>query len=167
MMQTLKFQIGLMRFFGGVKPADQRIHAVCANSSAPTLTTFKFRNTQKTASFIACVCSFLVLNVARCRNITKVVKCIVARVPVNMVYIAGRPAASYIKPRQSVNVIAPFVDTNNRVSFGFSVPSNRPWNNFTARFNAPNKLPCFKIVVQQRTQLVKCDFGISHAISLP
>lgn len=167
MMQTLKFQIGLVRFFGGVKPTNQRIYTVCANSSAPTFTTFKFRNTQKTASFIARVCSFLILNVACCRNITKIVKRIVARIAVDMVYIANRPAASYIKPRQSVNVIAPFVDTNNRVSFGFSVPSNRPWNNFTARFNAPSKLPCFGIVVQQRTQLVKCDFGVSHAISLP
>lgn len=167
MMQTLKFQIGLMRFFGGVKPTNQRIYTVCANSRTPTPTTFKFRNTQKTTRFIACVRSFLILNVACRRNITKIVKRIVARVAIDMVYITNRPAAGHIKPRQSVNVIAPFVNANNRVSFGFSVPSNCPLNNFTARFNAPSKLPCFGIVVQQRTQLIKCDFGVSHAISLP
>lgn len=166
MMQTLCFHIGLMRFFWCVKPAYQPVDAVGANSRSPSFATFKFRHTQKPPGLVASVRSFLVLNVARRRNIAKVAKSIVARVAVNVVNVARGPCAGHVKPRQPIGPVPSFVDSDSCVSFGLGIPSNRPWNNFTARFNAPSKAPCFGIVVQQCTQLVKCDVKMAHAISL-
>lgn len=166
MMQPFCFQIGLMRFFRRVKPAYQLVNAVGANSSPPSFATFKFRHSQKPCGLIAGMCSFLILNVARCRNVAKVAERVVARIAVNVVNIACGPCAGCVKPRQPTGSIASFIDANNCVSFRLGIPSNRPWNNFTARFNAPSETPCFGIVVQQCTQLVKCEVKMAHAISL-
>ena len=165
-MQTFCFKICLMRFLGRVKPTNQRVDTVRTNSCTPSFTAFKFGNTQKSSSFVSNVCTFLVLNVARSRNISKIAKSIVAWVAVNVVNVTQRPCAGHVKPRQTAGSIPSFVDTNNCVSFRFGIPRNRPRNNLTARFDAPSKLACFGIVVQQCTQLVKCDVKMAHAISL-
>ena len=159
-------QIGLMRFFRRIKPANNGLYAVGANSRSPSFATPKLRHPQKPPGLVTGVCSFLVLNVARRRNITKVAKSIVARVAVNVINGTRRPRTGHIKPRQPISSVASFIDANNSVSFRFGIPSNHPRNNFTARFDAPSKAPCFGIVVQQCTQLVKCDVKMAHAISL-
>lgn len=159
-------QIGLMRFFRRIKPTNDCLYAIGANSRAPSFTAFQFRDAKKAASFVARVCSFLILNVARRRNIAKIAKCVVARVAVNMVNVAGRPFTSHVKPGQTTGSVSSFVDADNCVSFRFGITGNRPRNNFTACFDAPSKATCFGIVVQQRTQLVKCDVKMAHAISL-
>ena len=166
MMQTLCFQIGLMRFLGRVKPTNQCVDTVCANPRAPSLAAFEFGNAQKPSRFVSGVRTFLVLNVARSRNITKIAKCVIARVAVNVVNIIIRPCAGHVKPSKPTSAVTSFIDPHNCVSFGFGVPSNRPRNNFAARFYAPGKDTCFGIVVQQCTQLVKCDVKMAHAISL-
>ncbi len=165
-MQTLRFHIGLMRFFWRVKPAYQPVDAVGANSCPPSFATFKFRHSQKPRSLIAGVRSLLVLNVLRCRNIAKIAKRIVARVAVNVINVACGPCAGYVKPCQPIGSVPSFVNSDSCVSFRLGVPGYRPRNNFTARFDAPSKTPCFGIVVQQCTQLVKCDVKMAHAISL-
>ena len=165
-MQTLCFQVGLMRFFGRIKPTDQRVDAVCANPRTPSLAAFKFGNTQKSSGFVSGVRSFLVLNIARSRNITKVAKCVIAWVTINVVDIVTRPRTGHVKPSKPASAVSSFIDPHNCVSFGFGVPGNRPRNNFATRFYAPSENTCFGIVVQQCTQLVKCDVKMAHAISL-
>ena len=166
MMQPFCFQIGLVRFFRRVKPAYKLVNTVGANSCSPSFATFRFRHPQKPRRLIARVRSLLVLNIARCRNVTKIAKRIVAGVAVNVVNITRRPFAGNVKPCESIGSIAPFINANNCVSFRLGIPGNRPRNNFTACFNAPSETPCFGIVVQQCTQLVKCEVKMAHAISL-
>lgn len=166
MMFAFCNQIGLMRFFGRIKPANDGLYAVGANSRSPSFATFKFRHAQKPPGLVAGMCSFLVLNVARRRNIAKVAKSIVARIAVNVVNVARGPCAGHVKPRQPIGSVPSFVNSDSCVSFRLGIPSNRPRNNFTAHFDAPSKAPCFGIVVQQCTQLVKCDVKMAHAISL-
>ena len=166
-MQTFCFQICLMSFFRRIKPTNECVNTICANPCTPTFAAFKFGNAQKAASFVSGVSSFLVLNVARSRNIAKIAKCIVARVAVNMINVVTGPFTCHVKPRKSTGAICYFVDPHNRVSFRLDVPSNRPRNNLATRFNAPGKQTVFGIVVQHCTQLVKCDVSMAHAISLP
>jgi hypothetical protein len=166
MIHTLRFYIGLMRFFRRIKPSYESVNSVCTNPRSPSFTAFKFRHPQKPRSFIAGVCSLLVLNVARRRYITEIAKRVIARVAVNVINIARGPCAGHVKPCQPIGSVTSFVDPDSRVSFGFGIPSDRPRNNFTARFDAPSKATCFGIVAQQRTQLVKCDVEMAHAVSL-
>lgn len=159
-------QIGLMRFFWSIKPTYKFVNAVCANPSAPTLATFQLRDAQKPRSLISSVCAFLVLNVGCSRNIAEIAERIVSRIAVNVVNIARRPGTSHVKPSKSAGSVPSFVDAYNCVSFWLGVPGNRPRNDFSARFSAPSKDSCFGFVVQQCTQLVKCDVKMAHAISL-
>jgi hypothetical protein len=167
MMQSFCFYIGLMRQFGSVKPSYKTVNAVCANTRAPSFAAFKFRHAQKSSRFVACMCPFLVLDVARRQNISKVAKRIVSGVAVNVVNVAGRPFARHVKPRQTTGSVSSFVNPNDCVPFGLDVPSNRARNNFTTRFDAPSKAACFWVVVQQCVQLVKCDVKMAHATILP
>ena len=166
-MLSFHFQIGLMRFFGRIKPANDGLYAVGANPRTPPFAAFKFRHAQKPPGLVAGMCSFLVLNVARRRNIAKVAKSIVARIAVNVVNVARGPCAGHVKPRQPIGSVPSFINADNAVTFGPNVPGNGPRNNFTARFDAPSKAPCFGVVVQQHAQLVKCDVKMAHAINLP
>ena len=166
MMFAFRGQIGLMRFFRRIKPANNGLYAVSANSRAPSFATFKFRYTQKPSGFIACMRPFLVLNVFCCRNIAKIAKSIIPGIAVNVVNVAGRPDSNHVKPCQPTGSISSFVNSDNCVSFRLGISSNRPWNNFAARFHTPSKDTCFGIVVQQCTQLVKCNVKMAHAISL-
>ena len=166
MMQSFCLHVGLMRFFRRVKPTYQLVDAVSANSCSPPFATFKFRHSQKPRSFIANVRSLLVLNVARRRNIPKIAKRIISGVAVNVVNVARGPCASYVKPRQPTSSVPFFVDLYNCISFRLGIPGNCPWNNSTACFYTPSKAACFGIVVQQCTQLVKCNVKMAHVISL-
>ncbi len=165
-MQPFCFYIGLMRQFGRVKPSYKAVNAVGANTRAPSFAAFKFRHAQQSSRFVACMCSFLVLNVARRRNIAEIAKRIVAGVAVNVVNVAGRPFACHVKPCQTTGSVSSFVNPDGCVPFRLGVPSNRAGNNFTTRFDAPSKAACFWVVVQQCVQLVKCDVKMAHATSL-
>ena len=166
-MLTFDFQVGLMRFLRSIKPSNQRMHAVCANPRAPSLAASQLRHPQQSAGFIPCVRSFLILNVACGRYVAQIFERVVARIAVNVVYIACRPCTSHVKPRQTIGAIPFFINANNAVTFRPNVPGNGSRNNFTARFDAPSKASCFGIVAQQRAQLVKCDVKMAHATSLP
>ena len=159
-------QIGLMRFFWRINPTYKFVHAICTDPRAPSFTAFEFGNTQKSPRFVSYVRAFLVLNVGCGRNIAEVAKRVISRVAVNVVYIAHRPNTQYVKPSKPASAVSSFINPHNCVSFGLGVPSNRPWNDFAARFYTPSKDTCFGIVVQQCTQLVKCDVKMAHAISL-
>lgn len=166
MMQSLCFYIGLMRFLRRIKPSYEFVNPVCTDSRSPSLTPFKFGNAQQTASFIAGVCSLLVLNVACRRYIAEIAKRVVAGVAINVINIARGPCAGHVKPSKPVGTVVPFVYSNNSVSVKLNVASRRPWDNFSASFYFPSKFACFGTVVQYCTQLVKCDVRMRHAISL-
>ena len=163
-MLTFCTQIGFMRFFGRIKPTNNGVRSVSANPSTPFFTTFQFRNTKKPTSFISGMCSFLVLNITRSGYISKVGKSIIARVAINVVNVVKRLLTRYIKPSKTTSGVTYFVDTNNRISFRLHVPGNSSRNNFATSFYFPSKNTCFGIVVQNSTQLSKCDFG--HALSI-
>ena len=166
-MQPFCLYIRLMRLFRRIKPTNDRLYAIGANTRSPSFAAFHFRYPQKPSCFVAGMRSSLVLNVARCRNIAEVTERIIAWVAVNVIYITQRPFTSCVKPRQTTGSVSSFINADNAVTFGLNVPGNGPRNNFTARFDAPSKAPCFGVVVQQRAQLVKCDVKMAHAISLP
>jgi len=163
MIQTLCFYIGLMRLFRCVKPAYEFVNAVCANPRSPSAAAFEFGNPQKPSRLVACVRLFLVLNVARSRNVAEIEKRIVARVAVNMVNIASRPFVCHVKPSQPTRFVPFVVNPNDCVPFWFNIPRNRPWNDFAARFDAPSKATRFGSVVQYCSQLVRCDVVRRHA----
>ena len=164
-MLAFFIQIGLMRFFGRVKPTNDNLCSIGANSRSPSFTAFQFRNTKKPASFISGMRFFLILNITRRCYISKIDKTIVARIAINVVNVVQRLFTGYVKPSKPTSPIPSFVNTNNRVSFRFYVPRNSPRNNFSASFYLPSKNSCFGIVVQKRTQLSMCDFGHAFSIS--
>ena len=165
MMFTFCTQIGLMRFLGCVKPTNDGLCPIGANSRSPSFTAFQFRNTKKPASFISNVRLFLVLNIARSSYVAKIIKTIIARVAINMINVVQRLFTSYVKPSKSTSSVSSFVNTNNCISFRLYVPSNSPRNNLSAGFYFPSKNSRFGIVVQKRTQLSMCDFGHAFSIS--
>lgn len=166
-MQSFSRQIGLMRFFRGIEPTDKGGNAVRTNSSAPTFATFKFRNAQIAACFVAAMRSFLILYVFGCTYVAQIIKTIITRISVYMVNIALRPFFGYIKPSKPTCSIRHLIYSNNDVAFRFSVSCNDTWNNFTTSLNPPSKNSSAKIVMQKRTQLLKSNFVFSHALILP
>lgn len=165
-LHPFSFQVCLVRFFGRIKPTDKRRHATCADASTPTLATLQFGYAEQTSRFVTGMRALLVLNVACCRYISKVAKRVVSRVAVYVVNVAKRPISSHVKPSQSTGSVPSFIYPDDCVSFGFDVARNRPWDNFSACFYFPRKNASFGNVVQQCTQLVKCDVRMRHAISL-
>lgn len=165
-MLTFDFQVGLMRFLRSIKPSNQRMHAVCANPRAPSLAASQLRHTQQSAGFIPCMRSFLILNVACGRYVAQIFERVVARIAINVVYIACRPHAGHVKPCQTIGAVPLFIYANDAIPLGLNVSSNCSRNNFSTRFDAPNKVAGFGVVVQQCTQLVKCNVKMAHAISL-
>lgn len=166
-MQPFCLYIRLMRLFRRIKPTNDRLYAIGANTRSPSFAAFHFRYPQKPSCFVAGMRSSLVLNVARCRNIAEVTERIIAWVAVNVIYITQRPFTSCVKPRQTTGSVPSFVDPDGCVPFRVGIPSNRAWNNFTTCFYPPRKTTCFGSVVQQHAQLVKCDIKMAHAVILP
>jgi hypothetical protein len=163
---SLQFQICLVRFFCGVKPSNQHLYTVCANTRAPSFAASQLRHTQQSAGLISCVRLFLILNVACGRYVSQIFERVIAWIAINMIYVARRPHASHVKPSQTIGAVPSFIDANDAVAFGLNIPSNCSRNNFTTRFNAPSKESCFRVVVQQCTQLIKCDVIRRHANSI-
>ncbi len=165
-MFALGRQICFMRLFRRVKPTYERRHAVGADARAPSFAASKFRNTKQAARLVSVMRAFLILNVARCGHIPKVVKRIVSRVAVNVIDITSRPIAGHVEPSQSICSVAPFVDPHYQVAFWISVACQRAGNNLTARFYTPSKCAGFRAIVQQCTQLIVSDVERRHVVSL-
>jgi len=165
MMQPFCGYIGLMRFFWRVKPTKNFLNAVGANPRAPTTAMFLFRHAQKAASFIAAMRASLILVVTRRRNITQILKSVVARVAVNVIYGAGRPLTGHVKPRQTAVAIANALDADDFVAVGVAVPRNCANYNFAARFYFPSKNSRCWVVIQHVLQLFNSN--LAHAASIP
>mgnify|MGYP003339042601 CR=1 len=155
-----------MSFFWCIKPTEQNGYAVGANSCAPTFTAFEFRYAQQTTGFVSCVCPSLILNIFSSGYVTKIIESIVTRIAINVINVSCRPKAGNVKPSQPTSPVSSFVYPNGHVSFWLGVTSNSPRNDFSTRLYLPSEKSGFGTVVQQSTQLVKCDVGMSHAISL-
>jgi len=164
MMFTFFNQIGLMRFFRCIKPTNNGLHPVSANSCPPSFTAFQFRNTKKFASFISRMRFFLILNITRGCYIPKIGKTIVARIAINMVNVVNRLFTSCVKPSKATSAVCYFVNTNNRIPFRFYASCNSAWNNFSASFYFPSKNTRFGGIMQKSTQLIKCDFVHTFSI---
>ena len=167
MVQAFSLNIGLMRFFRRIKPTYKFLNAVCANTRSPSFAAFKFRYTQKTASFVAFMSTFLILNVFCRRNISKITKRIVARVSVNVINITNRPFTCHVKPCQSARPISYIVDADNRIAFRLHIPRNCARNYFSACFNAPSKNTSFGVVKQKFKQFFVAKLVFFHALILP
>ena len=162
MMQTLKFQIGLMRFFGGVKTAFANAFAVGHNLRSPL--SLMGADTQKT-NFIVFGGFSHVLQVTKPRNLAQVSKRIVQFIAVNVIYVPFRHVARNVKPSQSMRQSFNIVDGNRNVARAMRGACNFSNEIRTPMIFTPSKNAGLHVIRQRFAQMLYGNVGCnSHDI---
>jgi len=161
-MQTLKFQIGLMRFFGGVKAAFADAFAVSHNLRPPL--SLMGADAQKT-SLIGFGSFSHVLQITKPRNLAQVSKRIVQFIAVNVVYMPFRHVACNVKPSQSVRQSFNIVNSNRNVARAMRGTCNFSDKIRTPMIFTPSKNAGLHVIRQRFAQMLYGNVGCnSHDI---
>ena len=161
-MQTLKLQVPLMRLLGRVKTACADAFAVHHNLHSPF--SLVGADTQKT-NFIGFGGRSHVLQIAKSGHLPQIDKRIVQLVSVNVVNMAFRHFASYMKPRHSVRKPFDIVNGNRNVPSAVDRPRSFSDKIGAAMVFAPSKNAGLRVVIQRFAQMFNGNvkFG-SHDI---
>ena len=162
MMQTLKFQIGLMRFFWRVKTA--LANAFAANHNLRSPLSLMRADTQKTG-LIGFGGFSHVLQITKPRNLAQVSKRIVQFIAVNVVYVPFRHVARNVKPRQSMRQSFSIVDGNRNVACAVRGTCDFSNKIRTPMIFTPSKNAGLHVIRQRFAQMLYGNVGCnSHDI---
>ena len=162
----LGFKIRLVRLLGSVIPSDKRIDAVGAYARAPAAPALEPRHTKKPRGFVSVVRTPLVLYVACGAYVAEVVKAVILRVSVFVVYGVHWPQTSHVKPRQPADPISHPRNANDYAPVGLHGPRHSANHYFSASFNPPCEHPRRRVVAQDFAQLIVCDATVCHSVSM-
>ena len=161
-MQTLKFQVSLMRPLGRVKAAFADAFAIHHDLNQPFV--LMSANTKK-ARFVCFGRLTHILQITKSGHLPQIDKRVVQLVSVNVVNVVFRHVSSYVKPSQSVRQPFDIVNGNRNVPLTVNRSGNFSDKVRTAMVFAPSKNACLRVVIQRFAQMFNGNvkFG-SHDI---
>jgi hypothetical protein len=158
MKSALGSQIDLVRFFGSIKHA--KVHPFAINGDVRLKTCSMFSGTKQPTS-VSGLGSFEILKIYLLWDIAQVVKSIVKRVPINMVYRMCRPYAIHEEPCQPVflehYVVDSYLSSADRITSGSASNDGVP-----SSPDDPHKHASLRIVVQDLAQAFYGKILLSH-----
>ena len=162
MMLTFKFQVFLMRQLWRVKSACANAFAVDHNLRPPF--SLVSANAQQT-NFIGFGCLPHILQIAKPSNLSQIGKRVIKSIAIDVVNMAFRHSASYIKPRQSMRQSFDVVNSNRNVSGAVDRSCSFSNKIRTPMVFAPSKNASLRVVIQRFAQMFNGNvkFG-SHDI---
>ena len=161
-MFTLGVNIGLMSFFSGIKPSKQDLDAVRAYPCSIPFSIFKPRHAKVSAGSISVVMFALVLNVARCCNITKIFKRIVFSISVYVINVVRRPVSCHVKPSKATGAVPRAINPYDSVTIWPNVSSLRSGHDFSASFFCPRKNSGFRVIIKNFLKPLDGKLRFSH-----
>ena len=162
-MQTLKFQVSLMRLLGRIKAAFTDAFAIHHNLRPPF--SLMGANTKKTY-FVGFGCLPHVLQVTKPGNLTKVAELIVLFVSILMIYVKQWKDACHVQPRKSVSQSFLVVDGNSPIpSVGWTTCA------FTDKIGAavmclPDKITSLWVVIEDGSDMVSGNHEFEFTIGV-
>ena len=162
----LGFKIRLVRLLGGVIPANKCVDAVGAYARAPAAPALEPRHTKKPRGFVSVVRTPLVLYVACGAYVAEVIKAVILRVSVFVVYGVHWPRTSHVEPRQPAGAIPHTIVPHNDAPVGRYRAGHSANHYFSASFNPPCEHPRRRVVAQDFAQLIVCDATVCHSVSM-
>lgn len=160
-MQTLQFQVSLMRRFGRIKAAFADAFSVHHNLHAPF--TLMRRYAQQT-NFVGFSGAAHVLQVFRPRYFSKIGKAIVLLVAVFMVNMAKRKRAGHVQPRQPMRKPFLIVDCDGPIAH-ICCAARAFADKIRARFvRSPNKFTRIGVVSKDRSNMVSGNHDIQFTM---
>jgi len=162
MMFAFKLQVSLIRQFWRVKSACANTFAVGHNLRSPF--SLMSANTQQT-NFIGFGCLPHILQIAKPSNLSQIGKRVIKFIAIDVVNMAIRHVARYIKPRQSMRQSFDVVNGNRNVSCAVNRTRSFSDKIGAAMIFAPSKNAGLRVVIQRFAQMFNGNvkFG-SHDI---
>ena len=156
------FPICLRRKFWRLEPANQYLLPVSANSSPPFFSKRAKRNA-KIPAFVSFLRPSLILNIAGCADISKVLQTVVMRNAVNMVNVIIRPFIVNVHPNDAMSTQAFVINGYKNVSIPIRTASNRTYFYSSIGPDFPNKKSSFRVVMECFSNKIasNCIHGIS------
>ena len=160
-MQTLKFQVSLMRLLGRVKAAFTDAFAVHHNLNQPFV--LVFANTKK-SRFISLGWFTHVLKITKSRNFAEIFKTVVLFVAVFVINVKQRLLSGHVQPRKTMSQSFLVVDGNRPVAcIGWTTCT------FADKIGAavmrlPNKFARFRVVVKNGSEIVSGNHEFQFTI---
>jgi hypothetical protein len=146
-----------------VKVANVGLFSVQLN---PCLKPAITRPDAKNAKFVARSRAFLVLQIHASRYVAQVCNSIICAITINVVNIGFGPLCVHVQPRKAVRQKFCIAGSNDNVPKLIDAAHLRAFFTSAPRF-APRKKSRFWIVVQQLTQALCGNIGLSHDASFP